>query len=160
MSDQRPDPPSSISTAVTLMRVGALVSMLSLAVSLSTLGSLKDTIADSLRTTDPDVAQYTIDANYSVATVSAVIGGLFGAVLWLWMAWKNGQGRAWARFVATVLGILNLLSLIYSLGTPGVTAASLAFGVLSLVLALVILVLLWLRRSSLYYHAVPERQMI
>lgn len=157
MSDHRP--PSSITTAVTLMRVGALVSVLSLAVSMTTLGTLKDTIADSLRNTDPEVAQYTIDANFSVATVSAVIGGLVGAVLWLWMAWMNGRGRTWARLMATAFGVLNLVSLAFSLGTPGVTAANLGFRALSLVLALIILVLLWQRPSSAYFHAVSERQM-
>jgi hypothetical protein len=156
MSDHRPP---SVATAVSLMRLGAVVSLLSVAVSLVTLASLKETIADTLRRSDPEVAQNTIDGMYRIAVVSGVISGLLAAGLWLWMAWKNDQGRAWARIVATVLGALNLLSLIYSLDTPSVTAASLGFGVLSLVLALVILVLLWQRRSSPHYHPVPERQM-
>lgn len=157
MSDHRP--PSSITTAVMLMRVGALVSVLSLAVSMTTLGALKDTIADSLRKTDPEVAQYTIDANFSVATVSAVIGGLVGAVLWLWMAWMNGGGRTWARLVATAFGVLNLVSLVFSLGTPGVAATDLGFRALSLDLALIIVVLLWQRLWSAYVYGVSERQM-
>jgi hypothetical protein len=61
--------------------------------------------------------------------------------------------------MATAFGVLNLVSLAFSLGTPGVTAANLGFRVLSLLLALIILVLLWQRPSSAYFRAVSERQM-
>ena len=34
--------------------------------------------------------------------VTVVLLGLGGTALWLWMAWKNGLGRRWARVTATV----------------------------------------------------------
>jgi hypothetical protein len=142
------------------MQLGAVLSLLSVIVSLATLGSLKDTIGDAMREADPNVSQSTIDAAYSVGIVSGVIGGIVAIGLWLWMAWKNGQGRSWARVVATVFGGLNLLFTAVSFGAPGMTAASLGFGVLNIILAAIILVLLWRKSSTAYYDAVSRRQMI
>jgi len=56
-----------------------------------------------------------------------VFGFIAGAValagLWLWMAWKNKQGRPWARVVSTVFfGVftaylaLDLLALLVAVG--------------------------------------------
>ncbi len=69
------------------------------------------------------------------------------------MAWKNGQGRPWARIVATVLGGLNLLSTLSAVSLGNVTGASIAVSVVGLVIALVILSLLWRKESSEFYAA-------
>lgn len=151
-----PDRPSALTAAVRLMQLGAVLSLLSVLVSLLSLDSLKETMGDAMREADPDVSQATIDAAYSVGIVSGVVGGVIGIVLWLWMAWKNGQGRSWARVVATVLGTLNVMLTAASLGTPGMTPASLGFGAVSMLLAAVILVLLWQKSSTAYYNAVSQ----
>lgn len=152
-----PERPSSISTAVRLMQLGAVLSVLSVIVSLLTLDTLKDSIGEAMRDADPDVSQTTIDAAYSVGIVSGLVGGVIAVGLWLWMAWKNGQGRSWARIVATVFGALNLLFTAVSFGSPGMTAVSLGFGAINLVLAAVIIVLLWQKPSTAYYNAASER---
>jgi len=149
--------PRSLSTAVRLMQLGAVLSLLSVIVSLLTLDSMKESIGDAMRDADPNVSQTTIDAAYSVGVVSGVIGGVIAVGLWLWMAWKNGQGRSWARIVATVFGALNLIFTAVSFGSPGMTAVSLGFGAINLILAVVILVLLWKKSSSAYYEAVSQR---
>lgn len=149
--------PSSLSTAVRLMQLGAVLSLLSVIVSLLTLDSMKESIGDAMRDADPNVSQTTIDAAYSVGIVSGVIGGMIAVGLWLWMAWKNGQGRSWARIVATVFGALNLIFTAVSFGSPGMTAVSLGFGAINVVLATVILVLLWQKSSSAHYTAVSQR---
>ena len=89
-----------------------------------------------------------------------MLGGVIAAGLWLWMAWKNGQGRSWARIVATVFGALNLLFTAVGFLSPGMTTVSLVFGVVNVVLAAVILVLLWQKSSTAYYNAVSQKQMI
>ena len=152
-----PERPGSLSAAVRLMQLGAVLSLLSVIVSLLTLDTLKDTIGDAMRETDPDVSQATIDAAYSVGIFSGMVGGVIAVGLWLWMAWKNGQGRSWARIVATVFGALNLIFTAVSFGSPGMTAMSLGFGAINLVLAAVIIVLLWQKPSSAYYNAVSQR---
>jgi hypothetical protein len=139
------------------MQLGAVVSLLSVIVSMLMLDTMKDSIGDAMRDADPDVSQATIDSAYSVGVVSGLIGGVIAVGLWSWMAWKNGQGRSWARIVATVFGGLNLIFTAVSFGSPGMTAVSLGFGAINLVLAAVIIVLLWQKPSSVYYNAVSRR---
>ena len=152
--------PSSIAKAVKLMQLGAVLSLVSVVVSLLTLDTLKNTLADAMRESDPGVSQSSIDAAYSVGVVSGVLGGVVAAGLWLWMAWKNGQGRSWARVLSTVFGALNLLFTAVGFLSPGMTTVSLAFGLVNVVLAAVILVLMWQKSSTAYYNAVSQKQMI
>jgi hypothetical protein len=74
------------------------------------------------------------------------------------MAWKNGQGRSWARVVATVLGAFNVLGTLGSFTQPGATGVTVTISIVNMVLAIVILVLLWRKESSSYYAAVTESQ--
>jgi hypothetical protein len=145
--------PGPIRLAVRLMWAGAAVSLLSLIVGVATLGSAKDEIRDELTKDDPNVSQSTIDAAYAVGIVVVVVIGAIGVLVWLWMAWKNGQGRSWARIVATVLGVLNVLFTLLAFTRPSVEPASLAFSLVNLALAITILVLLWRKESSDFYTA-------
>lgn len=145
--------PSSIRTAVRLMFVGAAVSLISLVISIATLGSLKDDIRDELVKDDPNVSQSTIDAAYGVTIGIAVVLGTIGVLLWLWMAWKNGQGRSWARVVATVLGALNVIFTLLSFTSANAEPVVQVFSAINLVLAVLILVLLWRKDSTEFYNA-------
>ena len=148
-----PAQPSSISLAVKLMGAGAGVSLVSLIVSLLGLGSLKDDIARQIRDADPSVTQSTIDAAYAVGIVFAIVVGAISVLLWLWMAWKNGQGRSWARVTATVLGALNVVFTLFGFAAGGVETPTLLLSVVNLVLAVVILVLLWRKESTQFFEA-------
>lgn len=143
--------PGPIRLAVRLMRAGAVVSLLSLVVGLSTMGSAKDDIREELTKDDPNVSQSTIDAAYAIGVTVVVVAGALGVLLWLWMAWKNGQGRSWARIVATVLGCLNAVFMLLTFAAPSADATALAFSSINLVLAIAILVLLWRKESSDFY---------
>lgn len=145
--------PAPMRTAVRLMWVGAVITGLSVIVSLATLGSVKDDIAERLRDDDPNVSQSTIDAAFAVGVVFALIVGAVGIFLWLWMAWKNGQGRSWARVVATVLAGLNVLFTLLSFLGDGQTTAGRIFSIINLLLAIAILVLIWRKESSDFYAA-------
>jgi sterol desaturase/sphingolipid hydroxylase (fatty acid hydroxylase superfamily) len=147
-----PQPPS-IQMAVRLMWVGAGLSVVSLIVTLLTLSSLKSHIQDQLAKSNPTLSTSDINTTYHTVVAGAVVGAIVGVALWLWMAWKNGQGRSWARVVATVLGAINLLSSIYTVAVGHSLAVSVILTVLDLVLAIVILVLLWRRESSEFYAA-------
>ncbi len=148
-----PEQPSSIALAVKLMLVGAALSVLSLVYSVTTLGSLKDDIRTELAKNDTNVSQSTIDAAYAVTITIAIVFGLIGALLWVWMAWKNGQGRSWARIVATILGVLNVVGLLFTVAGSTSETISVILSVISSVLAVVILVLLWKKESTAFYDA-------
>jgi hypothetical protein len=151
-----PQPPP-IQLAVRLMWVGAGLSLVSLIVSLLTLSSLKSHIRDQLAKSNPTLSKSDITTTYHAVVAAAVIGAVLSIGLWLWMAWKNGQGRSWARVVATVLGVINLLSSIYSIAVGHSLAVTAVLTVLNLILAVVILVLLWRRESSDFYAAQSAR---
>lgn len=155
-----PAQPSSIVTAVKLMYAGAALSVLSLVYSFATIGNLKDDIRAELQKNDANVSQSTIDAAYSITIVFAVIFGLIGALLWVWMAWKNGQGRKWARVVATVLGVFNVLGLLFSLAGGNAEPISLILSALSCALAVTILVLLYKKESTAFYDGVAASRQL
>ena len=148
--------PSSIRTAVRLMWAGAALSALSLVVTLATLGSLKDQIREQLAEQDTKVTEDAVNASYTAGIAFAVILGILGILLWLLMAWKNGQGRSWARIVATILAGLNVLLTLGGLAIGGATgtssgAISTLISILTLVVSVAVVVLLWRKESSEYY---------
>jgi tryptophan-rich sensory protein len=147
-----PQPPS-VRNAVRLMWVGAAISLISLVVTLATLGSLKQQIRDSVRDSGQNVTQSQVDAAFAGAIVFSVVIALIAVGLWLWMAWKNGQGRQWARIVATVLGVLNVIFTLLSFVGNRATAGAQILSVIDLVIAVAILVLLWRKESTDFYRA-------
>jgi hypothetical protein len=148
---QQMAPPQSILTAVKLMWAGAVLSAIGLVVGLLTLGSLKDNIRDQLAKNNKTFTQSDINTAYNITIGSIIVIGVLGIGLWLWMAWANGNGRKWARIVATVLGGVNVLLTLVSLAQSRATAGSVILSVISAVLAIIILVLLWRKESSDYY---------
>ena len=149
----QPAQPPSISRAVRLMQVGAALSVLSLVITLATASSLKSHLRAQLRQSNTHLSTSDFNTTYHVLVASAVVGSLIAAALWLWMAWKNGQGRAWARIVSTVLGVINLVSSVYTITAGHSLAIGDLLTVADLCLAVVILVLLWRSESSDFYAA-------
>lgn len=144
--------PSSIRTAVLLMYLGAALSVIELLVGLATLGGLRDNIRTRLQDNGTFTSSQ-LDTAYHLAIATIIVVSLIGIGLWLWMAWKNGQGRSWARIVATVLGGLNILLFLISLGQNQSTSGTTILSVISALLAIGILVLLWRPESSAFYQA-------
>ena len=153
-----PPQPPSIATAVKLMYAGAVLSVIGLIVTLLSLSSLRSELRDEIARSNPDFTTQDLDNLYHVTVGVAVVFGLIGTALWLWMAWKNGQGRRWARIVATVLGGLNLISSILTIAAGSSLAISEILTVINLILAIVILVLLWRKDSSAFYAESSGRQ--
>jgi hypothetical protein len=153
-----PPRPPPIATAVKLMYAGAVLSLIGLIVTLLSLSSLKTELRDEIAESNPDFTTQDLDSLYQVTVGVAVVFGLVGTALWLWMAWKNGQGRGWARVVATVLGGLNLVSSILTIAAGASLTVSEILTVINLILAIVILFLLWRRDSSAFYVESSSRR--
>lgn len=149
-----PAQPSSIAMAVKLMYAGAGVALLGLVYTIATLGGLKDDVREQILDGDPNATQATIDAAYGVLIGFAVVFGLIGALLWLWMAWKNGQGRGWARVVATVFGAFNLIGLLFSLAGGNAEPISLILSAVGAAIGVYVLVLLYKKESTSFYEGV------
>lgn len=147
-----PERPRSIALAVRLMWTGAALAALSIVYTLASRATLKDRVTEQLRDSDPAATASEIDALYAISIVSGLAGGVIAIGLWAWMAWKNGQGRAWARVVATVLAAINLLGVPFSVVTARGQVVTLAMTAVNVVLAIVILVLLWRKESTTFYQ--------
>ena len=145
---QRPEPPAPVLAAVKLMYAGAAVSAISLIVTLLTIGGLKTAI----RSRDPSFTQTQLHSAEVVAVTFAVILGLIGIGLWIWMARANKAGKNWARITSTVFFGLDTLGLLASFGQ----AETLLGRLVSLVVWLIglgAIVMLWRKESSGYFAA-------
>lgn len=149
--------PPSIKTAVTLMRAGAVVAVLGVLYSLLTLSSLKDQLKTELASTEPGYTASQLDTVFAVSVTVAVVLGLLGAGIWLWMAWANGRGRKWARIVATVLAALNALSLLFLVANGRATTISLLLSVVNFLIGITALFYLYRPDSNQFYAASTRR---
>jgi hypothetical protein len=142
------DQPSSIGLAVKLMWVGAAISAIGIVVAFFQ----RDELRDQLREADSTLTSSELDTAVSVGLTFVGIIGVISIALWIWMATTNGQGRSWARTVATVLGGLNVV--FTGLGFLGdqLTPLNVGFSILGIALAVTILVLLYRPESNQYYE--------
>ncbi len=143
--------PQSINQAVMLMRVGAVLSVLSLIAALATIGSIKDMVRQAGVDSGTPMSESTVNTAATAGLVAAVIFGLLGAGLWLWMASANGKGKKWARIVATVFFVVSVLSIVSNLAQGKTPALSLILGLVSLVLGAYIIFLLYKKESTAFY---------
>jgi hypothetical protein len=148
----KPTPPSSILTAVKLMYAGAALSAIGFVSSLLTQESTREAALER----DPDLTESQLDAIVAFGIALAVVIGLIGILLWVWMAETNRRGKSWARIVATVLGGLNILLTLVGLTTGQYNGIVLVFNLVSAALAAGILYLLYRPDSNAYYEAMSD----
>jgi len=148
MEPDRPPAPSTVLNAVKLMYAGAAVSTVSLVISLVSIGGTKSAI----RKARPNLTVTQVNQLNTFIISLAIVSGLIGIALWLWMARANGQGRNWARILSTVLFFLATLDLFGVLSQPK-TLLGLVFPVLTWLLGLGAVILLWQRRSTEFIRA-------
>ena len=147
---ERPEAPQSVLNAVKLMYAGAAVSAVSLIISLTTIGGTKDAIKKA----KPSLTAAQVNQLNTFIIALAVVSGVIGVALWLWMAQKNGQGRSWARILSTVLFGLATLDLFGVVAQPK-TVLGLVFPVLTWLIGLGAVILLWRRESTEFFK--PRR---
>ena len=145
---QRPAPPTPVLQAVKLMYAGAIVSAVSLIITLVTVGSLKTAIHNA----DPTLSASKLHSAEVAAVAVAIIFGLIGIGLWLWMAYANKAGKNWARITATVFFGLDTLSVLTSFRQAEPVLSRL-ISILIWLIGLGAIVLLYQRESSAYFSA-------
>ena len=143
---ERPAAPPSVLNAVKLMYVGAAVSTVSLVISLVSIGGTKDAI----RKARPSLTAAQVNQLNTFIIALAVVSGVIGVALWLWMARANSQGRNWARIVSSVLFGLATLDVFGVLSQPK-TVIGLVFPVLIWLVGLGAVILLWRRDSTEFF---------
>src|SRR5580693_272100 len=86
---ERPPAPPSVLNAVKLMYAGAAVSTVSLVVSLVDISGTKAAI----RKARPSLTVTQVNQLNTFIITLAIVSGVIGAALWLWMARSNNQGK-------------------------------------------------------------------
>ena len=143
---ERPPAPPSVLNAVKLMYVGAAVSTVSLIISLIDISGTKDAI----RKARPSLTAAQVNQLNTFIITLAVVSGVLGIALWLWMARANSQGRNWARILSTVLFGLATLDLFGVINQPK-TVLGLIFPVLTWLVGAGAVYFLWQRESSEFF---------
>jgi hypothetical protein len=138
--------PPAMRRAVQLMYAGAAVALIA-------------GIVDGLTT--HNVTFYTYNsASRNTATVhgssslaAGIVEGVLIGLLWLWMSWKTGTGRGWARVLSTVFFCFACLGLIGAVDTVTRDHTYLAFIVtlVSFGVGLGAITQLWQRESSEFF---------
>ena len=147
---ERGPAPPAVLNAVKLMYVGAAVSTVSLIISLASIGGTKDAI----RKAKPSLTATQVNQLNTFIIALAVVSGVIGVALWLWMARANGQGKNWARILSSVLFGLTTLDLIGVFSQPK-TILGLIFPVLTWLVGLGAVILLWRKESTEFFK--PRR---
>src|ERR1700722_6816369 len=111
---ERPTAPGTVQNAVKLMYAGAAVSTVSLIVSLVNISGTKTAI----RKARPTLTAAQVNQLNTFIITLAIVSGVVGVALWLWMSRANGQGKSWARILSTVLFCLATLDLVGVFGEP------------------------------------------
>ena len=143
---ERPPAPPPVMNAVKLMYVGAAVSTVSLIISLADISGTKAAI----RKAKPSLTATQVNQLNTFIISLAIVSGLVGIALWLWMARANNQGKNWARILSTVLFCLATLDLVGVFGEPK-TALGLIFPVLTWLVGLGAVFLLWRPESNAFF---------
>jgi hypothetical protein len=146
LQPERPPAPVSVMNAVKLMYAGAAISTVSLVVSLSDIGGTKSAI----RKARPNLTAAQVSQLNTFIITLAIVSGVIGIALWLWMARANSQGRNWARILSTVLFGLATLDLFGVVSQPK-TIIGLVFPVLTWLVALAAVWLLWRPESRPFF---------
>jgi hypothetical protein len=149
--------------ATALMYVGAGLTVVSAVLSFATSDQLADALADATGVRSDAM----IDRAVADAQVQELFRTVIGVCLWVWMAIKNGEGRRWARVVATVFGIINVFGFAFGfLVMEGLEMEDLVdyllpqlvLGAASVVLGVVILFQLHHPESAYYYDEAERYQ--
>lgn len=144
--------PKPVVTAVRLMYAGVLLALIGVLVNALSRDAITSALehtnnsrapADRLSATDlRQAAELTYDAFLAMSVVASVV--------WLVMAIANSRGLGWARIVATVLAVMNLL-LTIGMATRGTAAAAVA-EIPTLLVGAAAVRLLWQQASSTFFE--------
>ncbi len=147
-----PAPPLAVQNAAKLMYVGAALALAGFIYSVSSRSQIKRDVINA----NPHASTTSVNHTVNQILVVAVISGLIGVGLWLWMAEMNKRGRSWARVVASVFFGFDTLGLLVGL-SQSTPALSKAASVLTWVVGLGAIVLLWRPESSAFFSAARYR---
>jgi hypothetical protein len=156
----RPGVPRSahtVRTAIRLMYLGALLELGVLAVVAATAGRLHSAIL--AHDHGYTVAQWHAELHQHIVPLE--IAAPLAACVWVWLAWANGRGHAWARVLFLVFAGITTASLLSGLAGGAFTYApdDAVAGIVLCVVALAAVALIFNGRSRPYYRRMSGRRL-
>jgi hypothetical protein len=151
----QPAQPTAMRRAVPFMYAGAVVGVVTSIVNSLTTHNVTFYTYSS---TSPNTA--TVHSASSLA--AGIIAGIIVGGLWLWMAWKTGAGRDWARVLSTVFfGFmsLQLIGGLISLGDSDKPVLAFIFTLAEWGVGLAALIQLWQRESSEFFESAKQAKL-
>lgn len=157
--------PGSVSLAEKLMYGGGAITLISGLLGLfGDEDVVRERTREALEASGQSVDDASLDAAIQLGMITGIIFAVIGAALWVLMGWLNGKGIGWARIVATILGVLGVVttisgllgSALYSGGAPG-GGLSMVLSILTGLIALAVVVLLWRPDASAFFAARKRR---
>lgn len=143
--------PRSVRVAVKLMVAGAAAELAAMITVISTLGSVRATVAarDAAAMQAVHLHQVTI-----IGLAPVAIG------MWLWLAWANSRGQDWARLLSAGCFALISLSVMAQLaqGVAAFAPATMIAAAVVWALGLSSVVLIFTPAAGRYYRAQPAQQ--
>lgn len=143
--------PTSVLRAVQVMYVGAAASLVGVIITVLDRHAIRTEIVNH----NHNLTAAKINSDYHALLGVAIVGGLIGVGLWVWMAVMCKAGRSWARIVSTVFFGIETLDLAIGGAVSGGGVARL-YGILVWLIGLVAVVFLWQRPSTEYFKGVPR----
>lgn len=119
--------PKSVVTAIQLMYAGVVLSLIGVLVNALSRGAITHALEQTNESRSPGDRLSTGDLKHAAdLTYDTFLAmSIVATAVWLVMAIANSRGLGWARIVATVLVVMNLL-LTIGMATRGTTAATIA----------------------------------
>lgn len=143
----RPPVPPTIRNACRTMYLGAVASLVGIAVDLATFSLVKRMLERQM----PRLAPAQLARVEHMDVVVLIAGGLIEAALWLWMTLSARAGKGWARVMSTVLfGIATLGELTGAYYAPGGPAR--IYGMVVWLIGLIAMFLLWQQPSTEFFR--------
>lgn len=150
----QPTRPAAMRRAMSLMYAGALVGVI-----IGIVGALTGTTGQYSQTSvssNTGTVHYTSPVVFHplASLVQGIITGIIVGGLWLWMAWKTGAGRNWARVLSSVFfgfACLQLFLSISALARPGDTVPNFSVSLVEWGVGLAALIHLWQRESTEFF---------
>jgi hypothetical protein len=153
-ADQRPPAPAPVRRAVMVMYAGAAASLLRAIADLVTRTELNSFVAARSRAAAVHLTASQTSATTNAALAVAVVIGIIGVGLWIFIARAAGKGSKAARVTGTVLFGLDTLALLVAPPDVGLSGPVLPkiFTVVVWLAGLVVVILLWLRSSRAFFR--------
>jgi hypothetical protein len=147
----RPPAPPSVRNAVNLMYAGAVASLVYAIIFIATLSATKSAIEQH----SPQLPMSQVNGMQHALMTSAIVDGLIGTALWIFIAQACKSGKSWARITGTVFFGINTVGVLGGLTIP-LAAPVKIFALVVWLVGLAAVTLLWRGSSSAFFRGTPS----